>query len=139
MVFTEIYNSTCALHLEAAIFETKNFDHYGNDGTRTMSLVGSADSIVKVSQNALFFRSYFHVLVCLTIKINSSCLNAFNFMEQRVSFNEIYSIMLILEEVLGKNATGSLVSPVAFLAVFNVTRRGYTALVFLSTWRPKSV
>lgn len=134
----EIYKNTSALALEAAIFETKHFGHHGNAVTRTLLPVRSTDSIVKVSQNALFLRSYFNGVVCLTIKMNSSCLSLLCFMEQRVSFNEFYTIILILDEDLG-NATLSLPPSVAFLPAFNVTQRGYTVLVFLSTWRPKSV
>lgn len=65
-------------------------------------LVGGTDSIVKVSHNVLFFRSYFNGLLCLTIKINWSCLNTFYLMEQIVSFNKFYTITLIFKWRFGK-------------------------------------
>lgn len=65
-------------------------------------LVGGTDSIVKVSHNVLFFRSYFNGLLCLTIKINWSCLNTFYLMEQIVSFNKFYTIRLIFKWRFGK-------------------------------------
>lgn len=58
--------------------------------------VGSTDSIVKVSQTALFLRSYFNLLVCLTIKINSPCLNIF-FLWSKEFLSMNFAIILILK------------------------------------------
>lgn len=69
-------------------------------------LVGGTDSIVKVSHNVLFFRSYFNGLLCLTIKIHWSSLNTFYLMEQIVSFNEFYTITLIFKWRFGKMLFG---------------------------------